>query len=56
MARHKVEITGIKTRELKTLSTDEQIDLFHKMHENNDMKAREVLIEGNFRLVLSIFR
>lgn len=56
MAKHKVEITGIKTSELQTLSNDEQIILFNKMHINNDMQAREKLIEGNFKLVLSILR
>ena len=31
MAKHKVEITGIKTSELKVLSNEEQMDLFNKM-------------------------
>ena len=56
MARHKVEITGIKTSELKTLTNEEQLDLFNKMHNDRDMSAREKLIEGNFKLVLSILR
>ena len=56
MARHKVEITGIKTSELKTLTNEEQLDLFNKMHNDKDMSAREKLIEGNFKLVLSILR
>ena len=55
MARNKVEITGIKTSELKTLTSEEQLDLFKKM-KNNDKNAREKLIEGNFKLVLSILR
>ena len=56
MARHKVKITGIKTSELKTLTNEEQLDLFNKMHNDRDMSAREELIEGNFKLVLSILR
>ena len=55
MAKHKVEITGIKTSELKVLSNEEQIDLFNKM-KNGDKFAREKLIEGNYKLVLSILR
>ncbi len=56
MARHKVEITGVKTSELKTLSNEQQLDLFRKMQIDNDKSAREQLIEGNFKLVLSILR
>ena len=36
MAKHKVEITGIKTSELKVLSNEEQMDLFNKM-KNGDI-------------------
>ena len=50
MAKHKVEITGIKTSELKVLSNEEQMDLFNKM-KNGDKFAREKLIEGNYKLV-----
>ena len=55
MAKHKVEITGIKTSELKVLTNEEQMDLFNKM-KNGDVFAREKLIEGNYKLVLSILR
>ena len=55
MAKHKVEITGIKTNELKVLSLNEQIDLFKKM-ELGDKGARKKLIEGNLKLVLSILK
>ena len=55
MAKHKVEITGIKTNELKVLSLNEQIDLFKKM-ELGDKVARKKLIEGNLKLVLSILK
>lgn len=55
MSKHKVEITGIKTSELKVLTNDEQILLFNKM-KDGDTSAREKLIEGNYRLVLSILK
>ena len=31
MAKHKVEITGINTANLKVLTSDEQLELFKKM-------------------------
>ena len=55
MAKNKVEITGIKTSELKVLTNDEQMILFNKMKEGN-IKAREQIIEGNYRLVLSLLK
>ena len=55
MAKHKVDITGIKTSELKVLSNNEQIELFQKF-KSGDKMAREKIIEGNFRLVLSILK
>ena len=55
MAKHKVDITGIKTSELKVLSNDEQIELFQKF-KSGDKMVREKIIEGNFRLVLSILK
>ena len=55
MAKHKVDITGISTGDLITLSHKEQIDLFEK-YKNGDKKAREDLINGNLKLVLSILK
>ncbi len=55
MAKNKVEITGIKTSSLKVLTNEEQIELFNKM-KNNDSKARDELINGNLKLVLSILK
>ena len=55
MAKHKVEITGINTANLKVLTSDEQLELFKKM-QNGDKFAREDLINGNLKLVLSILR
>lgn len=55
MAKHKVEITGIKTNELKVLKSDEQLRLFNELKQGN-MSARDELINGNLKLVLSILK
>jgi len=55
MARHKVEITGVNTANIKVLSNDETRELFLKM-KNGDPFAREDLINGNLKLVLSILK
>lgn len=55
MARHKVEISGVDTANIKVLSNEEQITLFKKMKEG-DKKAKDKLVEGNLKLVLSILR
>ena len=39
MARHKVEISGVDTANIKVLSNEEQIILFKKMKEG-DKKAK----------------
>jgi len=49
----KVEICGVNTAKLKNLSTAEKTELLKKTKEG-DMHAREKLIDGNLRLVLSI--
>lgn len=53
MHYNKVEICGVNTASLKTLSDEEKKDLLIKS-QNGDDKAREALIDGNLRLVLSI--
>ena len=55
MSKKSVEITGLSTANIKILSDEEQNILFAKM-KKNDMKAREELINGNLRLVLSILK
>ena len=55
MAYGKVEICGINTAKLKTLRESEKIELLKKVQEG-DMKARETLICGNLRLVLSVIQ
>ncbi len=55
MAKNKVEITGINTSEIKTIKSEEMVDLFHR-YKAGDLKAKEILIYGNMKLVLSILR
>ena len=55
MARYKVDITGINTSELKVLTGDETIKLFER-YRAGDMQAKEELVNGNLKLVLSILR
>lgn len=50
---NKVEICGVNTSKLKTLTDDEKRELLIRS-KNGDNKAREELIDGNLRLVLSI--
>lgn len=49
----KVEICGINTREIKVLKESEKNELLKKARAG-DAKAREELIKGNLRLVLSV--
>ncbi len=49
----KVEITAVNTATLKTLTDKETLELLKKTKEG-DKKARETLINGNLRLVLSV--
>lgn len=52
---NKVEICGIDTSKIKVLSEKEKIDLLIKT-KSGDKKAREDLINGNLRLVLSVIQ
>ncbi len=52
---NKVEICGIDTTKLKVLKESEKIELLKKSR-NGDAYAREKLINGNLRLVLSIIQ
>lgn len=51
----KVEICGVNTADLKVLSAKEKEDLLKRVAEG-DTKAREELINGNLKLVLSVIR
>ena len=55
MARHKVEICGVNTANLKVLTNEEMTSLFRKYKEG-DVFAKEDLVNGNLKLVLSILR
>ena len=55
MARHKVEIANVNTANIKVLTNEEMTGLFIK-YQNGDLLAKEELINGNLKLVLSILR
>ena len=55
MSKHKVDIVGVDTSKLEVLTNAEMIELFKKF-QSGDMDAREALIKGNLRLVLSIIK
>ena len=59
MNYRKVEICGINTCQLKVLTEAEKMDLLKKMHTGNKEEkriAREKLINGNLKLVLSVIQ
>ena len=53
--RGKVEICGINTAELKVLKNEEMVALLKRLR-SGDEAAREALICGNLRLVLSVIQ
>lgn len=53
MARHKVEICGVNTADIKVLKSEEMVVLFKK-YQKGDLSAKEELINGNLKLILSI--
>ncbi|ADU30839.1 RNA polymerase, sigma 28 subunit, SigG [Evansella cellulosilytica DSM 2522] len=55
MTRNKVEICGVDTSKLPVLKNKEMRVLFEKM-QNGDEFAREELVNGNLRLVLSVIQ
>ncbi len=55
MYYNKVEICGVNTARLPTLTSSEKKELLRKTKEG-DLHAREKLIDGNLRLVLSIIQ
>ena len=52
---NRVEIANVNTSKLQLLTSEETKELFKKMHEG-DKEAREKLINGNLRLVLSVIQ
>ena len=55
MYYNKVEICGVNTSQLKTLTDEEKRDLLKKTKEG-DEDARQRLVHGNLRLVLSVIQ
>ena len=55
MLINKVEVCGVNTAKLKVLKEKEKMELLAKV-KNGDQKAREQLISGNLRLVLSVIQ
>ncbi len=55
MTRNKVEICGVDTSKLPVLKNDEMRFLFRRM-QKGDLDAREELVNGNLRLVLSVIK
>ena len=51
----KVEICGVNTAKLKVLKSEESLELLRRTREG-DQQAREELISGNLRLVLSVIQ
>ena len=49
----KVEICGVNTSKLQTLSNAEMMQLIERSQQG-DMEARSRLVEGNLKLVLSV--
>lgn len=55
MSKYKVEITGINTSQIKVLKNEEMLELFKK-YQHGDLQAKEDLVNGNLKLVLSILK
>ena len=55
MQYNKVEISGVNTSDLIVLTEKEKTELLKKMR-SGDKSARETLIKGNLRLVLSVLQ
>ena len=53
--QNKVEICGVNTSKLPVLKNEETMELL-RLTKQGDMKAREELIAGNLRLVLSVIQ
>lgn len=55
MARHKVEIANVNTASIKVLSSEEMNKLFLE-YRNGNILAKDELVNGNLKLVLSILK
>ena len=55
MAKHKVEIVGINTSDIKVLTNKETLDLLTQYRNGNKTKKEELIL-GNLKLVLSVIK
>ena len=55
MGKYKVDITGINTNNLAVLKNSEMLELFKK-YKNGERQAKEDIVNGNLKLVLSIIK
>lgn len=53
--RNRVEITGVNTSELKTISNEKMMELIVLSQNGND-EARDELVYGNLKLILSVIK
>nr|WP_275983875.1 RNA polymerase sporulation sigma factor SigG [Paenibacillus hamazuiensis] len=56
VTRNKVEICGVDTSKLPVLTNAEMRELFVQLQTQNERSAREKLVNGNLRLVLSVIQ
>ncbi|EIF13090.1 sporulation sigma factor SigG [Bacillus sp. 5B6] len=56
VSRNKVEICGVDTSKLPVLKNEEMRKLFRQLQDEGDDSAREKLVNGNLRLVLSVIQ
>ena len=54
MAKYKVEISGLNTNYIRTLSNDVTLNLIKEYKNTNSKKIKDQIIHGNFKLVLSV--
>ena len=52
---YKVEITGVDTSKLETLSFEQTNQLIKEAHEGST-EARDKIIKGNLKLILSVIK
>lgn len=55
MAKHKVDISGLNTSNIPVLTNEEMTNLFIE-YQNGNIYAKEKLVSGNLKLVLSILK
>ena len=56
MAKHKVDITGVKTTNLKVLKNEETIELLTQYKNTNNDEIFNKIIMGNMKLILSVIK